>query len=241
MKWVLVLALVACKKPAHDDFGPRFYSSAPTGVVCSKGLDRGHEWKHEALAASLAHARDKGVVLQTYGHAPTIDLPEYAADFDWAFANGLPMVTFRELAEGKTGAGWAFTVDDDEVDTWFSWREFFAAHHVKVTFFVTKADLLTPDQLAKLEQLAADGNDIETHGRRHENAKDYVAAHGLPAYVHDEVLAGRDALAGFSPIAFAYPYGAHDAAIDAALLPTFKLLRTTGAENCLPLSPSAPR
>jgi len=236
MRWALLFTLVACHKPAHDDFGPRFYSSSATGVVCSKGVDRGHEWKHEALVASLEHAHDHGVVLQTFGHAPTIDLAEYADDFDWAYAHGVPMVTFHQLAQGEPGAGWAFTVDDDEVDTWFSWRDFLAAHHVKVTFFVTKLDLMTPDQLQKLHQLAADGHDIEAHGRRHENASAYVAAHGLPAYLHDEVLVERDAFepAGFlTPLAFAYPYGAHDAAIDAAMLGTFKLLRTTGAENCL--------
>jgi hypothetical protein len=34
-------------------------------------------------------------------------------------------------------------------------------------------------------------------------------------------------------IAFAYPYGAHTAAIDDAMLRDFSLVRTTGAEWCL--------
>jgi hypothetical protein len=38
---------------------------------------------------------------------------------------------------------------------------------------------------------------------------------------------------GYPVIAFAYPYGAHTAAIDDAVLRDFKLVRTTGAEWCL--------
>jgi len=228
---VLVSALYGA--PAAKDFGPRFFGAGP--VQCSKGVDRGHEWPHEALAASLARARDRGVVLHTFGHAPTLDLESYAADFDWAAANGVPLVTFRDLAAGHAGAGWAFTVDDDEVDTWYSWRDFLRGHHVKITFFVTRFDRLTGDQRRKLHELAADGHDIEAHGVAHANAVDYVTAHGIEAYVRDEVMPSQAALAsdGFAPIAFAYPYGAHTAAIDQALLPRFRLLRTTGAAWCL--------
>lgn len=233
----LLLALIACHghKPARKDFGPRFQWSPATKVACSKGVDRGHEWKHEALVASLELARDDGTVLQTFGHAPTIDLAEYAADFDWAAAHGVPMVTFHQLATGYHGPGWAFTVDDDEVDTWYSWRDFLRQHHVVVTFFVTRYAKLSDAQKQELHELARDGHDIEAHGVAHANANDYVAAHGLPAYVKDEVLPSRDVLAadGYTPVAFAYPYGAHTQAIDDALLGQFTLLRATGAESCL--------
>jgi hypothetical protein len=231
----VVLALIACHgKTEHNDFGPRFFSSGAR-VQCSKGVDRDHEWKHEALAASLETARDKGIVLHTYGHAPKLDLDEYLPDFDWATTNGVPLVTFAELAAGHSGAGWAFTVDDDEVDTWYSWRDKLRAHHAKLTFFVTRFDRLTARQKQELHELAADGHDIEAHGKAHENAVDYVAAHGLDAYLSDEVRPSKDALMleGYSPIAFAYPYGAHTAAIDEALLREFKLVRTTGAQWCL--------
>ena len=227
--------LSACRgKSVHKDFGPWFFSGAGR-VQCSKGLDRDHDWKHDALAASLERARDKEVVLHTFGHAPKLDLGEYAADFDWAAANGVPMVTFRELAAGRTGPGWAFTVDDDEVDTWYSWRDQLRAHHVKVTFFVTRYDRLTARQKQELHELAADGHDIEAHGKAHEDAVAYVAAHGLAAYLRDEVRPSKDVLVadGYAPVAFAYPYGAHTAAIDDALVQEFALVRTTGGEWCL--------
>ncbi len=229
------IGLVGCHvKPEHKDFGPRFFSGGGR-VQCSKGVDRDHEWKHEALVASLERARDTGAVLHTFGHAPKLDLGEYTEDFDWAAKNGVPMVTFRELAAGHTGAGWAFTVDDDEVDTWYAWRDQLRAHKVKVTFFVTRYDRLTDRQKQELHELVADGHDIEPHGKAHENAVAYVAAHGLDSYVRDEVRPSKDALVadGYAPIAFAYPYGAHTAAIDDALLPEFALLRTTGGPWCL--------
>jgi len=216
------------------DFGPRFFSG-PGRVQCSKGLDREHEWKPEMLAASLAYARDAGVVLHTFGHAPKLDLDAYLADFDWAASHGVPMVTFRDLAAGHRGAGWAFTVDDDEVDTWFGWRETLRAHRVKVTFFVSHYDQLGAAQHAELRALADDGHDIEPHGKAHANAVDYAAAHGVERYRQDEVLPSKAALVadGYAPVAFAYPFGAHTAEIDAALLGDFALLRTTGGAWCL--------
>jgi hypothetical protein len=236
---VAALALAACtgrSRPEHRDFGPRFFGAGP--VQCSKGVDRGHEWNHDTLQASLERARDRGTVLHTFGHAPTLDLESYAADFDWAAAHGVAMVTFRDLAAGRTGAGWAFTVDDDEVDTWYSWRDLLRSHRAVVTFFVARYDQLSPDQRRKLHELAADGHDIEPHGKAHVDAVEYVAAHGLDGYIRDEVEPSAAALIadGYAPVAFAYPYGAHTQAIDDALRSRFRLLRTTGAAWCLPES-----
>lgn len=233
--WIATLGLlIACRKPATPHFGPRFFSGGGP-VQCSKGIDRDHEWPHEALAGSLERARDRRIVLHTYGHAPTIRLDEYLADFDWAASHGVPMVTFRELAAGYHGPGWAFTIDDDEVDTWYGWRDLLRAHQVKVTFFVTRFERLTAQQKRELHELAADGHDIEAHGVAHENAVDFVTTHGLARYLEDEVRPSKAVLTadGYAPVAFAYPYGAHTAEIDRALLPEFALLRTTGGAWCL--------
>jgi peptidoglycan/xylan/chitin deacetylase (PgdA/CDA1 family) len=187
------------------------------------------------LIASLEHARENKLVLQTFGHAPKLDFAEYVSDFDWAANNGVQMVTFKDLANGFKGAGCAFTVDDSDVDIWWSWRERLRQHHVKATFFVTGYDKLTDAQKQELRELAKDGHDIEAHGKAHENALDYIKAHDLDTYMRDEVLPSKTALVtdGFSPIAFAYPYGAHNTTIDTALLAQFQLLRTTGGDNCL--------
>jgi hypothetical protein len=234
--WAVILAVTACRtRVERKDFGARFFSAPGVRVQCSKGLDRGHEWKHQVLHASLETARDRGVVLHTYAHAPTLDLDEYLVDFDWAAHNGVPLVTFAQLAAGYAGPGWAFTVDDDEVDIWYSWRERLRVHHARFTFFVSDYEGMTEPQKQKLRELASDGHDVEAHSKAHENAVDYVAAHGVEAYVHDEVQPSKDALVsdGYSVVAFAYPYGAHTAVIDDVLLREFKLLRTTGAQWCL--------
>jgi peptidoglycan/xylan/chitin deacetylase (PgdA/CDA1 family) len=243
--WLLLAAAGsgACHEPpASKHFGERFYSGGADTrrVQCSKGIDRTHEWPHAELAASLEYARTHDLVLHTYGHAPTLDLNEYLTDFDWAAAHGVRMVTFRDLAGGYHGPGWAFTVDDDEVDAWFAWRDVLRAHGVHVTFFVTNFAKLTPAQRGELHTLAADGHDIEAHSATHANALDYIAAHDLPSYLRDEALPSQALVAADglpAPVAFSYPYGAHTAALDAALLPHFALLRTTGAQWCLKDSP----
>jgi len=234
---------VGCKHTKHKraDFGPHFYSKLGDRIVCSKGVDAVHEWKHETLAASLEYAREHGVVLQTFGHAPTINLSEYFPDFDWAYAHGVPMVTWRELP-GHIGPGWAFTIDDDEVDTWYTWRESLRAHHVHVTFFVSSFARMTPDQRRKLHEPVADGHDVEAHSATHADSRAYVKERGLASYIHDEVLPSQALLAGDgfpTPIAFAYPYGDHDPAIDDALLPHFLMIRTTGGKRCVPAVRSA--
>lgn len=158
-----------------------------------------------------------------------MNLDEYLADFD-----RIPSVTFAQLAAGYAGAGWAFTVDDWEIDTWFSWRETLAAHHVHATFFVAKYATFTPEQKAKLKQLADDGHDIEVHGVNHVNATETVASIGFDRWYADEVAPSRAALEadGYKPVAFAYPYGAHTREIDRQLSSKFALIRTTGAANC---------
>lgn len=230
----VLVGLGACRKSDSKTFGPRFFSDGTSQrILCSKGLDRDHEWQHEVLSASLEHAREAKLVLQTFGHAPKLDFTEYVSDFDWAAANGVAMVTFKDLAGGWRGAGWAFTVDDNDVDTWYAWRERLRQHHVKATFFVSGYDQLSDQQKLQLRELAKDGHDIEAHGKAHENAVEYVKAHDLDAYLRDEVLPSKVALAEFTPVAFAYPYGAHSTTIDTAMLANFALLRTTGAEHCL--------
>jgi hypothetical protein len=216
-------------------FGTRFYTSGTDRrVICSKGADRNHEWSPEVLTASLGYAHDRQSVLHTFAHGSKIDLDALAADFDFAAAYGVPMITYRDLATHR-GAGWAFSIDDDEVDTWYTWRDFLARHHVKLTFFVTRYRKFTDDQKRKLRELVADGHDVEAQGVNHEAAPEYVKAHGLARYLAEEALPSREALVadGYPVTAFAYPYGAHATEIDDALLGHFQWLRTTGAEWCL--------
>jgi peptidoglycan/xylan/chitin deacetylase (PgdA/CDA1 family) len=138
-------------------------------------------------------------------------------------------VTFRDLSRRRVpSAGIALSFDDNTPTAWESLVPLLAEHHAHVTFFVTELETLTEAERAALHRLAGAGHDIEAHGKMHAHAVDYARDHGVAAYVEDEVLPSLDALRadGFAPAAaFAFPYGEHDAALDAAVLGHVRLVR----------------
>src|SRR5579862_2607730 len=118
------VVLVACSAPAPKRFQDRFFSSwNDRRMMCSLGADRTHKWSLDELRASIDHAAAEKLVVHTYGHAPTFDLDEYLPLFAYAKDHGVETITYRELADhSHPRAGWAFSIDDDEVDSWYAWR-----------------------------------------------------------------------------------------------------------------------
>jgi hypothetical protein len=225
---VVVVGGAACRRKPRT-FNQRYFARwDATQLLCSQGADRTHEWPLDRMRASIDLAAARGWVVQTYGHGPTFDVDEWLPLIAYAADHGVPMLTYRDLAEGAPRAGWAFSIDDDEIDVWYTWRDRLRAAHARFTFFVSKYATFTADQKRKLRELAADGHDVEAHGRTHVDATEYAAAHGADAYLRDEALPSRDALIadGYPVTTFAYPYGARDAALDAALAPHFRKLRS---------------
>jgi hypothetical protein len=235
---VAAIAVAGCrhgKKPAKP-LGDEFFTAWDDGhrVICPLGADRTHRFKLPQLEASLDRAAAEQLVLHASGHAPTIDLDEYAPAFQYAHDHGVAFVTYAQLAADRTPrAGWAFSIDDDEVDTWYTWRDRLRAWGVHLTFFVSHINQFTPAQLAKLHALAADGHDIEPHGLNHIEAKAFTAKYPIAQFLVQDIF--PDLLIfnamGFSTAAYAYPFGAHTSATDAALLPYFRFVRTTFG-NC---------
>src|SRR5207249_4999198 len=115
-----------------------------------------------------------------------------------------------DLAEGGTRrGGLALAFDDNAPDAWVTMRDALAAHGARVTFFVSRWSEMTAPQHAEIVELARDGHDIEPHTVNHLHGPDYVAQHGMDAYLNDEVLPSFQVLvdAGFPPPrAFAYPF-----------------------------------
>ena len=76
--------------------------------------------------------------------------------------------------------------------------------------------------------LYADGNTIEAHGVNHASAIAYIPAHGLQAYLDDEIQPSIDILRadGFTPIAYAHPGGAHTRELDEALAGRIRFARS---------------
>ena len=121
------------------------------------------------------------------------------------------------------------TFDDDTIDHWFDQRHVFSDGGARVTFFVSHVDRLTEAQTEKLQLLQQDGHTVACHGLRHLDARRYVAEHGLPAYLREEIEPSIAGLAerGLGARDFAHPFGRHDPRIDEALRSRFSWLRAT--------------
>lgn len=156
------------------------------------------------------------------------------------FTIGILLFTARiysEEAKPKTVAfkakkyppGILLSFDDNYVEDWYNAEK--RLHHLgwKATFFVCKYDSLTAIQKKKLHYLQDVGHDIAAHGYNHENALKYSAAHGLTAYIDNDIIPLKKIMDkdGFNIRSFAYPDGARDAALDKELLKYFDIIRGT--------------
>ncbi|MGE5185388.1 MAG: polysaccharide deacetylase family protein [Acidobacteriota bacterium] len=206
-------------------------------VLCSDAIDdleKPVNWPF--IDKQLALAGERGWALLLHAHTPGVTVSTDALEhvLSTADANGLAYVTFRDLdASGPPRGGLALSFDDNAPDQWITMRDELTKHGAVVTFFVSRWQHMTAAQHAEIAQLHQDGHDIEPHTVDHPHALAYVQQYGLDAYLADEVLPSFDALtaAGYPPpAAFAYPFGEHDDAIDAAVLEHVDKVRTTPGE-----------
>ncbi|HET9620767.1 MAG TPA: polysaccharide deacetylase family protein [Kofleriaceae bacterium] len=215
--------------PAWPDDPAIFYpgGDAPR-VVCASDIDARYAITLDDIDRAVARAADEQSTLHLYTHDPGVTVAPATIEhlLATAAAHGLSFVTYDALGTAGHG-GLALGFDDDSVADWTALRPVLDRYGARVTFFVSGFAALTADERGQLHALAADGHAIEYHSVSHQNAVDYVAAHGLAAYLADEITPGLAAMRGdgFAATAFAYPYGARDEALDAALAPMFEHLR----------------
>ena len=166
-----------------------------------------------------------------HAHVPGASISRDAIErvFGLADRYHLTYLGYDELDAGPPRGGVAFAFDDNATDAWLSVRDIIAEHHARVTFFVTRWATMTEQDHANVHLLFKDGHDIEPHSVTHIHADQYVADHGLQAYVDDEVLPSITALnaEGFPSTTYAYPFGIHSTAMDDAILPYVKRLRVS--------------
>lgn len=198
---------------------------------CAVDLDNKANSRVANLDGGLDRARARGEVIELFGHDPghTVPIAKLAYLLDGADARGLAYVTYDDFAHGTDAApGLALSFDDNYVDAWVALRPLLQAHHARVTFFVSRYDTFSEDQRASLQLLAADGHAVEAHTVRHLRAPDYVEAHGLAAYLRDEVDPSIDGLRadGYEVTAFAYPFGARTGELDDAIARRVSVLRS---------------
>lgn len=108
----------------------------------------------------------------------------------------------------ETG-GVCLTFDDRSIDAWYEMMPMLDSSSVKVTFFVTQFDSLTPREIFELHALQRDGHEIGSHGAMHVLAENYIKEHSYKEYLHNEIDASINSMKkeGFNPVSFAYPYG----------------------------------
>ncbi len=143
-------------------------------------------------------------------------------------------ITVTECQPGGPRAGVALTFDDTYIDQWYDWytsRNINQTYNAHVTFFVSEFGNLDEDEIDKLLELQAAGNEIAFHGLYHTDAALYIASHNnsVQEYLDYEIIPGLDLMRdeGFNPVDFAYPGGSDDPAATAALQDYFGHIRDT--------------
>jgi peptidoglycan/xylan/chitin deacetylase (PgdA/CDA1 family) len=217
MKWLACLLLAACATQDPQE-------------LCSESLDFfGSDPSYPRLEDQIASA---GQPLLLHGHVPghTLKISTIEHVLLTARKYHLPVITYDQIADTHRGAI-ALAIDDNAIDDWYALRPLLAAYHVHVTFFVSRWYEQGPQQIDELMQLAADGNELEPHTVNHLRPVEYVAAHGLDAWLADEVDPSIQVMRdhGLEPKFFAYPFGERTDAMDEALLGRVSAVRATGS------------
>lgn len=163
----------------------------------------------------------------------------------WLFSLLMLLVSFNVQA-ATNEAGLALTFDDDYVDQWYDYfitnEQNFDLSNVKVTFFVSNFHLLSTEQVNKLHALEAAGHEIASHSYSHGEINiddpDVNSPASVSNYLNTQVLPSMNEMvnAGFAPVSFSYPSGAHTPAYDDAIRTYFPYLRSVFADENHPLA-----
>lgn len=221
---VVIAVLAAGCTQSIDDMDDVFFRWDGERSLCGVGLDERLGNGVGDIRRGLDRARERSEVLITYTHRPgaTIEIATLETIVQEVVAADLEFVTFADLSSDPADArpGFALTFDDAAVEAWDEAIDMLSAYDVRATFFVTRFAELEPEQLEILRELDAAGHAIEAHGVDHVDAVDYVDRFGLDRYIDEQVVPALDAMRaeGFSPRAFAYPFGYHTGDIDRAVL-----------------------
>ena len=231
MKLALIALVVA---GCGDNLGKLAYTWNDDPLLCSTPVDDYEEQPNwSKIDEQLADAEHYGWAAIFHAHIPGETVTRATLDrlFSDADAHHLEYAEFRELVPTTQPHGAiAFAFDDNAIDAWASVTDILEAHHVRLTLFVTRWQEIDDTGKAEIAQFYADGAEIEPHTVNHIHAPDYVAQHGIDAYMADEVLPSFQVLtdAGYPQAAsFAYPFGDHTPEIDRALLDVVASVRTT--------------
>jgi peptidoglycan/xylan/chitin deacetylase (PgdA/CDA1 family) len=199
---------------------------------CGVDLDDKGYVSHDSIDSALDRARDRGEVAELYAHNPgeTVSVSTIEYVLAGARDRGLAFVTYADFADpdATPRAGLALSFDDTSIDAWFAQRALFQQYDARITFFLSRYRDIYDSQRAELQQLHADGHDVEAHTVNHLRGPDYVEQYGLDAYMADEIVPSIDILEadGYTVQVFAYPFGARTSETDRAILDHVRVLRS---------------
>lgn len=124
--------------------------------------------------------------------------------------------------------------DDCHIGEWYDYLQFFDAHNMKVTFYITGIAgirLCVDHGWDKLRRLQAHGHTIAYHGMHHLRAGTMIDEEGCDTFMAREIWAGLEILKdeGFDNIQhYCYPHGNRTEASDRCLWRVFRTLRHGG-------------
>ena len=221
--------LAACQHDIADTDGA-FFRFDDRRVHCAVDIDTSTRNDAASIDSGLDRALDRGEVVELFAHHPGVTVPVSTIEHVLAGAQqrGLRFLTYSDLATAQPGAGILLSFDDKWVDAWTTLRPLFAQYNARVTFFVAYYPDYTAAEKAELQQLAADGHDIEAHSIAHRRAPEYVEARGLRAYLDEEVVPSIELLEndGYPITTFAYPFGSRTSETDHAILEHVSYIRS---------------
>ncbi|MFT3696643.1 MAG: polysaccharide deacetylase family protein [Kofleriaceae bacterium] len=219
----------------HYDVGSAdsaFYNWDNRKVHCAIDIDTYARIDNASIDTGLDRARDRGEVLELYNHNPgdTVQWDVVEHVLAGAQQRGLAFVTYADMAAGirPAGGGLAYSFDDAYVESWTEGRDRFTKYNARITFFIAFYPQFSDAYKMMLQQLAADGHDIEAHTVKHQRGPVYVEQRGLDAYMTEEVEPSITDLRndGYPVTVFAYPYGSRTGETDDAILKHVDILRS---------------
>lgn len=205
-------------------------------MLCAASIDSRGGNELDTIYLGLERARDRGEVLQLYGHQPgdpaagaTVPVDKIGAVLARTAELGLAFFTSRDLVpDGPHTGGLALSFDDAHIADWWALRPMFDQYDARVTFFVTRYYQFDDAMKAQLRDLSNDGHSIQAHAVNHLRAPEFVTERGLDAYMTEEAVPSIELLRadGYAITDFAYPFGARTGELDHALLEHVERLRS---------------
>jgi len=221
---VLLVALACCGRTPLVDEPGAFYTWDDRSIHCAAEIDDSDGIPMSSITDALDRAQADGSVLELLVHRPGVSMTreEFSTLLDAITERQLPFLTVKDMLAGPARAGVALMFDDAYPDIWLGVEDLLEQHGAHVTLYITWYGRLDQTSKDKIRELADDGHDIEAHTVNHLRGPNYVEAHGLDAYIADEIVPSFELLRadGYDPVSLAYPFGMRTDEIDHAILGT---------------------